>query len=129
MTAVLSLIEEQLKELLEIHPQATITALPDGSTLVSVPNMRIPPGWNVPEATIVFVIPAGFPTARPDCFWTNPGVLLASGGQPANSNPQMPPGGTVMMRWFSWHLQNWHPNRDTIYTYLDFCLDRFRRLS
>ena len=33
MTVVQSLIEEQLKELLVIHPEAKVTALPDGSTL------------------------------------------------------------------------------------------------
>lgn len=122
----MNLIEEQLKQLLELHMKTAITALPDGSTLVAVPNVRIPPGWSLTEGTVAFAIPAGFPTARPDCFWTDSGLLLANGGQPANSNPQVPPGGTTMMRWFSWHLQTWDPNRDTVYTYLDFCVARFR---
>jgi len=127
MTVAPNLIEEQLKELLEMHPEAKVTALPDGSTLVSVPKVRIPPGWNVTDATIAFMIPAGFPTARPDCFWTDQGVRIAGGAAPANTNPQVPPGGTAMMLWFSWHLQDWRPNRDTIYTYLDFCVGRFRQ--
>lgn len=122
----MNVIEEQLKQLLELHPDATVTALPDGSTFVAVPKVRIPPGWNMAEGAVAFVIPAGFPTARPDCFWADAGLLLANGGQPANSNPQVPPGTTTMRRWFSWHLLNWYPNRDTIYTYLDFCLERFR---
>jgi E2/UBC family protein E len=122
----MNIIQEQLKQLIELHPASVITPLPDTSTLLAVPNVRIPPGWSKAESTIAFVIPAGFPTARPDCFWSDPALLLANGGPPANSNPQVPPGGAALMRWFSWHLQTWNPNRDTVYTYLDFCLGRLR---
>lgn len=120
-------VVDQFTQLKDQHPDAALTPLPDGSTLVVVPGARVPIGWNQKQSTVAFVIPSGFPTARPDCFWSDSTLLLENGTAPANSNPQIPPGSAAMMRWFSWHLVNWNPNRDTVYTYFDFCIDRFRQ--
>jgi hypothetical protein len=31
--------------------------------------------------------------------------------------------------WFSWHLQGWNPNRDTLSSWMNTIADRLRRLQ
>lgn len=70
----------------------------------------------------------GYPQARPDCFWADGGLRLASGGMPINSAiqviPDFPELGQLI--WFSWHLTSWDPNRDNLVTYLHAIRRRLR---
>lgn len=105
--------------------------LPSGAHLVTVPNTKLPPGWNHREVTVLFVVPPGYPAAQPDCFWAEPvGLRLADGRTPQGSNdsnpiPEVGPRGT----WFSWHVQHWNPNTDTLVRYLNVILKRFDSLK
>jgi len=113
------IVEQQVEELKVVCPSATARALPSGAYLVQIPDVRLPNGWNRTTATVLFVAPVGFPGAKPDCFWLEPGgVRLANGAMPNASNdsspiPEVGPRGT----WFSWHVQQWSPNRDNLVVY------------
>jgi hypothetical protein len=92
------------------------TVLPSGACLIEISDYSLVPGWSASKVTLIFVAPAGYPFSQPDCFWVEPGALrLKDGSTPQASNdsnpiPEVGPRGT----WFSWHVQAWNPNRDTL---------------
>jgi hypothetical protein len=118
-------IEKQFRELAEKKAGATCVPLPDGSHVVVVPNIPLPPGWNANTTTVAFVAPVGFPASRPDCFWTDPNLRLASGINPQNTGSNPLPGSNQAHLWFSWHVQKWSPNSDSLSTYLHVIESRF----
>lgn len=130
------MVEDQFadlkKRITDSNPtsEVTITALPGGSKLIKVTGIEIA-GWNRPTADIIFVAPAGYPGAAPDCFWVEPnGLRVGEAGTPQASNDSNGiPGDIVQNRsttWFSWHVQNWNPNKDSLYSYFLVILDRLR---
>ena len=128
------MIEQQFEvlkdECLRKHnAEASCTTLTNGGKLISISNFKVGPGWSQQQITVHFVAPPGYPAARPDCFWVEPtGLRLAGGGTPLNTNDSNPiPGDTQVGRrttWFSWHLQNWNPNQDTLLTFLEVIKQR-----
>jgi hypothetical protein len=100
---------------------ADFHALPSGAFLVEVRNYPLPAGWSESSITILFVAPPGYPSARPDCFWVEPtrirlvGGVTPQGSNDANQIPEVGQRGT----WFSWHLQEWNPNRDSLVSYFN----------
>ena len=123
--------QRQFAKLQQRYPAATIEPLPSGAALVTLPNMELPHGWSSSVATLRFIVPAGYPGPSPDCFWSDPALVLASGGAPQSSQSPHPiPETQLQGRWFSWHVveaqKNWHPNRDDLMTYVSIILDRFR---
>ncbi|MEQ7874264.1 E2/UBC family protein [Sphingomonas sp. ASV193] len=123
-------LETQLAQLRERFGDVAADRLPSGQTLVTVPSVRIPPGWNKERSAIRFMVPAGYPFAALDCFWADPDLMLAGGRMPQNtaSNP-VPEVGTPGL-WFSWHLsQAWNPNRDTLSSWMNTIIERLRKLQ
>lgn len=131
----MSTFDEQMDALKRRYPNARSERLPSGGQLVLIPGYRLPVGWQVPPAspdgtvTIKFLAPPGYPASQPDCFWVDPvGLRIAGGGTPQNSNdsnpipgyPQPPPHGT----WFSWHVQQWNPNSDSLLSFLGIIKNR-----
>jgi len=122
------ILERQLNGLREAFPGTAAMPLPSGAHLIEVPNLALPPGWNRTQVAVYFIVPPGYPAARPDCFWTDqPFLRLATHSHPPqNSNevnliPEVPePKGT----WFSWHLQSWNPNQDTLRTFVNVIKQR-----
>lgn len=111
------IIEKQLVPLREEYPYADVTQLNDGSHLLSISNIPLSDGWNQPETTIWFVIPVGYPIAKPDCFWADQNLRLLDGRMPMNTNITGMPNGEAKL-WFSWHTQKWNPNIDNLLTYV-----------
>jgi hypothetical protein len=122
------LFQQQLAELQEAYPGASAIPLPSGAQLVEVPNLALPQGWDRAQVSVYFIAPPGYPAARPDCFWTDrPFLRLQNHAQPplnsneANLIPEVPESkGT----WFSWHLQEWNPNRDKLRTFVEVIKQR-----
>lgn len=112
---------------------ATISELPSGSALISVPESPLPAGWSRATATIKFIAPAGYPGPVPDCFWADSDLALAGGGQPQASQINTIPETQQQGRWFSWHVtdsqNSWNPNRDELLTYVSIVRDRFSRVQ
>ena len=130
------MIDSQLVALVQLRGRGTTeppTArkLPNGSSLITIPGVEIGPGWNQNVVTVLFVAPPGYPAGRPDCFWVEPtGLRLASGATPQASNDSNPiPGDDRPGRrttWFSWHLETWNPNTDTLATFFNAIMVRLR---
>jgi hypothetical protein len=114
-----------------IQPGSIVEPIQSGGQLVTIPNVRLPHGWNRSEVTILFVAPPGYPAAQPDCFWVEPGgVRLTNGATPQGTNDSNPiPGVGQRGTWFSWHLKGWDPNHDSLVSYLKVILRRFQSLQ
>jgi hypothetical protein len=115
----------------EQAPPPACDPLPNGAYLIRVPDVDIGLGWTRRSVNILFVAPPGYPAAQPDCFWVEPdGLRLEGGGTPQNSNDSNPiPGDIANGRkttWFSWHLQTWDPNRDSLLTYFNVIMKRMK---
>lgn len=94
------------------------TTLPSGAILITIDDYELPPGWSRERTNIRFITPLGYPFAQPDCFWADPGLSLASGLAPQSSNQQQPiPETNEPGTWFSWHVQHWNPNSDTLLSF------------
>lgn len=109
-----------VERLREREPDLQLQRLPDGSQLISIPNVALPAGWNKPATAVHLLAPQGYPFAQPDCFWTDADLRLSSGALPQNTGlstpiPHMP---TQAALWFSWHLQAWNAARDDLLTWL-----------
>jgi hypothetical protein len=120
-------VENQFAELKVAYPSAKLTALSSGAYLIEIDEYPLPTGWNRSSARVLFVAPPGYPGAQPDCFWVEPTRLrLANGETPQASNDSNPiPGADGRSTtWFSWHLQSWNPNSDSLLTYMNVITQR-----
>lgn len=125
-------LEEQVGVLQGKWPTLVCKALPSGAHLIEITDFVMPPGWNLAKATLLFVAPPGFPAAQPDCFWVESigervPVRLQNGATPQNTNDANPiPDIGQRGTWFSWHLQTWNPNTDTLMTYFNVIWQRLK---
>lgn len=121
-------VANQLLRLQERYPEAFWEEPVSLGQLVTIPRFALPPGWNRAHTQIKFFVPQGYPYARPDCFWAD-GDLRVQGrsDMPQNSqiNPVLPELGGLL--WFSWHLQQWDPNRDDLLSWIGSIRDRMLR--
>ena len=124
----MSIVEVQLEDLVREYPSTRVEPRPDGTTLITVPEVPLAPGWNQSHTTIQFLTPVGFPMAQPDCFWTDEELRLAGGGLPKNTAIHNPPafGGGPKL-WFSWHVSVWNGSRDSLKSYISVILNRLTR--
>lgn len=122
----MAIIERQFEELQKRFPAAALSMQGNGTGVVTIPGVALPPGWNAAETDVAFVLPAGYPQAQPDCFWTSPTLRLETGGPAQNTGQQAVPGIPQDWVWFSWHPATWNANTDTMETYLNVIR---RRLS
>lgn len=130
------MIEDQINALerqrrKDNSPPPAATPLPNGGMLITIPEVSLGPGWNRDRATVIFVAPPGYPAAQPDCFWVEPdGLRLEGGGTPQNTNDANPIPGDVQpgrrTTWFSWHLQSWDPNSDSLLRYFKVITQRLQ---
>jgi hypothetical protein len=126
------IVEEQVKVMRGKWPSLLCKALPSGAHLIEITDFDMPPGWNMDKATLLFVAPPAFPAAQPDCFWVESigprvPVRLKNGATPQNTNDSNPiPDVGQRGTWFSWHLQTWNPNTDTLMTYFNVVWQRLK---
>ncbi len=110
--------EQQFVTVAERYPASELRPMDDGARIAIIRNILLRPGlWNKPSTEVGFVVPVGYPMARPDCFWADGDLRLGNGGMPKNSqfNVQYVFAGWL---WFSYHPAQWDPSRDTLITYV-----------
>ena len=113
----MDLLEEQFEQLRARYSRARLERRHDGTALVTIPDFPLPPGWSVPATDVCFIVPLGYPVARPDTFWARADLRLASGGFPMNTRLNADYGGAEPRLWFSFHPSTWSPSYDTLLTY------------
>ena len=122
---ILDIVDQHVDVLKQAYPRTRHQRRNDGSVLVEISEFPLPPGWNAGTTTVSFVVPLGYPQARPDSFWTDPSLRLKHEGMPANSGLNTNYGGPDPRLWFSYHPERWDPNRDSLWTYLKLIRRRF----
>jgi hypothetical protein len=122
-------IDIHIERLLSRWPEAKVSSVDGAGTSISLPNYPLPAGWNKPSTSIHFLAPQGYPFAKPDCFWTDEDLRLASGELPkaANFSTAMPGLGRQAL-WFSWHTDHWNANRDDLLTWVATIQERLSRV-
>jgi hypothetical protein len=120
-------LEAQIELIKSLYPEAQFRKLPSGAGLITVPSVALPSGWSKAATSVRMLVPLGYPLAKPDCFWADSDLRLRNSGMPQasgfNAIPEVPEPGL----WFSWHVAQWNPNRDTLLTYLRVVEDRFKK--
>ena len=125
-----STLERHFLRLKDRFPDAVIRPDQGQRTYsIHIPALDLPAGWNRAATAIWFTVPDGYPSAVPDCFWSED-LRFAVSGEPKNSqtsNPHLmaPPGS----RWFSWHVNNWNPVTCDLCSYMSTIRDRLERLE
>ncbi len=123
----MGVLEDHFAQFQTRHQTASLRPLPDGSAVISVPNVKLPPGWNRPTVGVTFLALVGYPIAKPDSFWTDPDLTLATRAQPKSTGVQTPPFTQEPRLWFSWHAERWNPSHDNLLTYFGVVQERLRR--
>ena len=122
-------LQRQFQEVTGRYPNASIHLLPSGAGLIVLPEEALPPGWSAKASTLKFIAPIGYPFAAPDCFWTDKELRLQDGSMPKASNITPIPEINDPHLWFSWHVQSWNANRDTLLSYIRVIKNRFFELT
>jgi hypothetical protein len=118
----------QFAEFQQKYPRATLQQLPDGSAVITIPDIPLNiQRWSKNSTAVHFVAPVGYPAAKPDCFWTDADLRLRDGNIPKNTGNQPLPGSGAPTLWFSWHASSWNANSDNLRTYLRMIQDRLAR--
>lgn len=116
--------ETEVARLQAARPGAQVLRRPDGTAVVVVPGVALPPGWALPQTCVRWVLSPAYPAAQPDCFYADPDLRISGGAMPTNTGIQQLDAQSLL--WFSWHLQvTWRPGRDDLLTYLRFVESRF----
>lgn len=125
-------LEQQFADIQSAWPGASLSRLPSGAHLVTIPDVKLPDGWNRASTTILFLAPPGYPASKPDCFWVQPtGMRLKGEATPQGTNDSnpIPEVSGRSTTWFSWHVKEWNPNGDTLKTYVNVIMQRFGSLE
>jgi hypothetical protein len=120
------LLIRQIDDVKRIFNDAEITEIGGTAAVVTIPNFPLGPGWSATKTTVRFVVPAGYPVARPDCFWTDADLRLVDSKMPQATNFQALPSGGEALLWFSWHAGQWNPNQDSLLTYINVIRTRLK---
>lgn len=120
-----SLLQRQLKRLKDTYPSAVVEQRPDGSTLLTVADLPLPPGWDRDRISISMILPAGYPTAKPSGFETPSDLKLADGRIPsAGCGPHVIDGQSYAH--FCWQpSQPWENDEHELWKRVKFALVRF----
>ena len=124
----MSVFQQHFDRLKERFPTAKYTPRADGSFLVAIPDFALIEGWNKATTTVYFVALPSYPYAKPDCFWTDPDLRLKNGGTPQSATVNNSHGGPESLLWFSYHINAWNSNRDSLLTYLNVIRQRLNEL-
>lgn len=122
------IFERQIEELERRVGHVDREPLPSGAILLKFGPVEVPVGWNRTSTSIRFLAPAGYPYSQPDCFWADEGFALATGQPPQASQAQTIPETAQSGTWFSWHLQRWNPNKDSLMSFHLIIGERLRQV-
>jgi|SRR6185437_5207302 len=123
----MNIVEQQFEELRQHSPfeNAKLQRLPTGGYMIEVDDVPLPVGWSRGKTNLFLVIPAGFPLAAPDSFWTSPDLRLATGAFPQGAGQRPIQGFPAPLQWFSWHAGVWNPSHDSLLNFGKLVLQRF----
>lgn len=90
----------------------------NNEVLLVIRNHDFPAVYMPRTADLMIVVPAGYPNAPLDMFWTHPDVRLANGGWPVQAEHRQAYRGKSWQRWSRHFQQPWRPGIDGIKTFI-----------
>lgn len=105
----------------EVHKQ------PNEWVFLVFPAFTLPAHFSKAVSRLLIKIPPNYRAAKPDMFWLDADVALKAGGMPAGACQESVLGESWVR--FSWHLQNWMPDRDRLLTFINFIRARLRQAA
>lgn len=104
------------------------TATDRGSELhLVIHKYRLPPAYAPQNVDLLIRLPAGYPNAKPDMFWTDPWVHLANGQVPNRANVTETHGDRPWQRWSRHWAGRWRPGVDGLETYLGSIMNELQK--
>lgn len=117
-SALVDLLPEIDREFLEEKGYAFDVTQVGGEVHVILRGYEFPTVYTPRTADLLIILPAGYPNANPDMYWTYPDVKLVNGQWPLNGDHHHTYGSRSWQRW-SRHFQGqWRPGVDTFRAYL-----------
>ena len=116
--AVEELVPEIEREFLEEKKLKFSVSRVGADTHIVIHDFDLGEPYNPRTANLLIILPAGYPNANLDMFWTEPVVKLANGNLPDRANNHATYNGVSWQRW-SRHFQNpWRQNVDNLRTFV-----------
>ncbi len=84
---------------------------------ITIENFPFPAAYAPRSATLLIILPAGYPNANLDMFRTIPDVKLLDGAWPKNCNARETHVGVSWQRW-SRHFTAWRQGVDNLRTFI-----------
>jgi hypothetical protein len=84
-----------------------------GEVHLVIYNFTLPSAYTPPTCDLLLKLPAGYPMANPDMFWTSPTVRLVNGATPRSAEVMELCDGRQWQRW-SRHSATWRPGVDNL---------------
>jgi hypothetical protein len=89
-----------------------------GELHLIIRSFEFPPVYAPATADLLIIVPAGYPNAQLDMFWTYPDIKLVTGSWPAQTEHHETRGDRNWQRW-SRHAQHpWRPGLDSLKTFM-----------
>lgn len=86
---------------------------------IIIHDFPLPGVYSPGTCELLVRLPAGYPNASPDMFWTRPDVRLATGNWPTRADVRESFDGESWQRWSRHFPPNgWRPGIDTLQTFL-----------
>lgn len=128
--ALLPRVEAELQALRDAYPgegRVTTDLQPDGNLLVTIRDVPVPSGWNRQTTRLRFVVPPGYPQARPSGFSVDDGFALATGAPGSGGGEANFADGK--WRSYCWQPKAWEMSRETLLRYAKFAEARFHEVQ
>lgn len=85
---------------------------------VIIHDFSLPDSYSERSVNLLVRLPAGYPNAHPDMFWTIPRVTLTNGQLPKGATVNEDHGGRTWQRWSRHWTTPWRPGIDGLDTFL-----------
>lgn len=122
-------LQIHIERLRQRRPDAQVREVAGTGTMVTLPALALPQGWNKGSTAIHFFAPQGYPFSQPDCFWADEDLRLSSGAIPQSANCSTPMAGLGKgALWFSWHTQHWNASRDDLLSWIASITERLSKV-
>lgn len=128
LTGALPVLIEQIERVRQDYPNLIVTQRQDGIIDLEIPAFELPAGWTKAQTSVLVTVPVGYPDNKPQGFFVDSDLQLASGQQAGGlSGAQMING----RNWnaFCWNSAEWNPQTDGLRKYVKIMLCRFEDLS
>jgi hypothetical protein len=113
-----ALLPEIDRDFLEDKGYTYTVARAGGEILLIIRDYDLGAAYMPARADLMIVLPAGYPNASPDMFWTFPTVKLANGSWPTQAQHHQVYGDRNWQRWSRHFHLGWRPGVDNLRPYL-----------